>query len=191
MNTSIKTWVHMKTQKPYYKKPIKKRVEEIEKGIAENKEKFAKRIKQLDHIVKDLNYIPKDSTNGYHEFIQNMHSALVSGRKITRKMESSIVKIITTYTKWFKQENDPEYQARKNIYVNESMTKIKLIKDMLFDAKYSAEYESGSEYFLNSVGEQIKKRGSLTLKQKQSLNKMYKRFKKRVEKNAKKSKKNA
>ena len=191
MNTSIKTWVHMKTQKPYYKKSTKKRVEEIEKGIEENKEKFAKRIKQLDHIVKDLNYVPKDSTNGYHEFIQNMHSALLGGRKITRKMESSIVKIITTYTKWFKQENDSEYQARKNIYVNESMTKIKLIKDMLFDAKYSAEYESGSEYFLNSVGEQVKTKGSLTLKQKQSLNKMYKRFKKRVEKNAKKSKKNA
>ena len=54
------------------------------------------------------------------------------------------------------------------------MTKIKLIKDMLFDAKYSTEYEAGSEYFLNSVGEQIKKKGSLTLKQRQSLNKMYK-----------------
>ena len=66
-----------------------------------------------------------------------------------------------------------------------------LIKDTLFEGKYSAEYESGSDYFLNSVGEQIKKRGSLTLKQKQSLNKMYKRFKKRVEKNAKKSEKNA
>ena len=83
----------------YYKKPssetMKKRVEEIEKGIKENKEKFAKRIQQLDHIVKDLNYIPKDSTNGYHEFIQNMYSALVGGRKITRKMESSIAKIIT------------------------------------------------------------------------------------------------
>ena len=49
------------------------------------------------NIVKDLNYIPKDSANGYHEFIQNMHSALVGGRKITRKMESSIAKIITTY----------------------------------------------------------------------------------------------
>ena len=51
MNTSIKTWVHLKTQKPYYKKSTKKRVEEIEKGIEENKEKFAKRIKQLDHIL--------------------------------------------------------------------------------------------------------------------------------------------
>ena len=187
----MKTWVQLKAQKPYYKKPIKKRVEEIEKGIAENKEKFAKRIKQLDHIVKDLNYIPKDSTNGYHEFIQNMHSALVGGRKITRKMESSIAKIITTYTKWFKQENDPEYQARKNIYVNESMQKIKLIKDTLFEGKYSAEYESGAEYFLNSIGEQFKKKGSLTLKQRQSLNKMYNRFKKRVEKNAKKVEKSA
>ena len=80
---------------------------------------------------------------------------------------------------------------QEKIYVDESMIKIKLIKDILFDAKYSAEYESGSEYFLNSVGEQVKTKGSLTLKQRQSLNKMYKRFKKRVEKNAKKSKKNA
>ena len=106
-------------------------------------------------------------------------------------MESSIVKIITTYTGWLKKENDPKYQANKKIYVDESMKKIKLIKDTLFDAKYSTDYESGAEYFLNSVGEQVKKKGSLTLKQRQSLNKMYKRFKKRVEKNAKKSKKSA
>jgi len=71
------------------------------------------------------------------------------------------------------------------------MKKIKLIKDTLFDAKYSTEYESGAEYFLNSVGEQVKKKGELTLKQKESLNKMYNRFKKRVEKNTKKSKNNA
>ena len=89
------------------------------------------------------------------------------------------------------REKDPNYQAEKKVYVDESMKKIKLIKDTLFEGKYSAEYESGAEYFLNSIGEQVKKKGSLTLKQRQSLNKMYNRFKKRVEKNAKKSKKSA
>ena len=62
---------------------------------------------------------------------------------------------------------------------NFDRNKIKLIKNTLFDAKYSTEYESGAEYFLNSVGEQVKKKGELTLKQKESLNKMYNRFKKR------------
>ena len=167
MNTSIKTWVHMKTQKPYYKKSTKKRVEEIEKGIAENKEKFAKRIKQLDHIVKDLNYIPKDSANGYHEFIQNMHSALVGGRKITRKMESSIVKIITTYTEWLKKENDPEYKKNKIKYIENSLTKIKLLEDKLYEANYSKSYMSDKEYFLNSIKSHVKSRGNLSSKQKQ------------------------
>ena len=89
------------------------------------------------------------------------------------------------------KEKDPNYQAEKKVYVDESMKKIKLIKDTLFDAKYSTDYESGAEYFLNSIGEQVKKKGSLTLKQRQSLNKMYNRFKKRVEKNAKKVEKSA
>ena len=129
-NYGYSNYNYMKSR--YYKKPssetIKKRVEEIEKGIEENKEKFAKRIQQLDHIVKDLNYIPKDSANGYHEFIQNMHSALVGGRKITRKMESSIVKIITTYSEWLKKENDPEYQKNKIKYIENSITMIKLLE---------------------------------------------------------------
>ena len=172
------------TSKKYYKKS-----KTNSKLVKENADRYSRQIKQLDHIVKDLNYIPKDSTNGYHEFIQNMHSALVGGRKITRKMESAIKNIISRYTKWYIKEKDPNYQAEKKVYVDESMKKIKLIKDTLFEGKYSAEYESGAEYFLNSIGEQVKKKGSLTLKQRQSLNKMYKRFKKRVEKNAKKVKK--
>ena len=185
MNTSIKTWVHMRTQKPFYKKSTKKRVEEIEKGIEENKEKFAKRIKQLDHIVKDLNYIPKDSTNGYHEFIENMHTALVGGRKITRKMESSIVKIITTYTKWLKKENDPEYRKKKLSYIETTLNKLDALKGKLHTAEYSKYYEQSSEYFLNSISEHVKNRGSLTVKQRKALNKMYTKFEKRIEKNKK------
>ena len=186
-NYGYSNYNYMKSR--YYKKPssetMKKRVEEIEKGIKENKEKFAKRIKQLDHIVKDLNYIPKNSTNGYHEFIENMHSALVGGRKITRKMESSIVKIITTYTEWLKKENDPEYKKNKIKYIENSLTKIKLLEDKLYEANYSKSYMSDKEYFLGSIKSHVKSRGNLSSKQKQALNKMYKQFNKRIENNKK------
>jgi uncharacterized protein YxjI len=78
----------------YYKKPKSKtitkvngnRLDEIEKEMEYNKSKYEKRIKQLKVITEDVRYIPKDSTDSYHEFIFNMYSALVGGRKITSKM---------------------------------------------------------------------------------------------------------
>ena len=172
--------------KKYYKKPssetMKKRVEEIEKTIEENKEKFAKRIHQLDHILKDSTFLVD---GGYRNFISDMYKALVGGRKITRKMESSIVKIITTYTKWLKKENDPEYQKNKIKYIENSLTKIKLLEDKLYEANYSKSYMSDKEYFLDSIKSHVKSRGNLSSKQKQALNKMYKQFNKRIENNKK------
>ena len=38
-----------------------------------------------------------------------MYLALISGRKITPKMESAINKIIARYTEWLKKENNPKY----------------------------------------------------------------------------------
>ena len=170
----------------YYKKPssetMKKRVEEIEKGIEENKEKFAKQIHQLDHILMDNNYL---TDGGYRDFIGSMYQALVTGRKITPKMESSIVKIITTYSEWLKKENDPEYQKNKIKYIENSLTKIKLLEDKLYEANYSKSYMSDKEYFLGSIKSHVKSRGNLSSKQKQALNKMYKQFNKRIENNKK------
>ena len=45
-------------------------------------------------------------------------------------------------------------------------------------------YEANAEDFLNSVETQVWIRGTLSIKQRQALNKMYKRFKKRIEKSA-------
>ena len=42
---------------------------EMEKKIKTNEALFGKRIKQLQHIIKDDSYIPKGSTNSYHNFI--------------------------------------------------------------------------------------------------------------------------
>ena len=171
------------TSKKYYKKS-----KTDTKLVKENADRYSRQIKQLDHILKDSSFL---TDGGYRDFIVSMYKALVTGRKITSKMESAIKNIISKYAKWFLQKNNPKYQEQRKIFVDESMKKIKLIKDTLFAAKYSTDYESGAEYFLNSIGEQVKKKGSLTLKQRQSLNKMYNRFKKRVEKNTKKSKNNA
>ena len=63
----------------------------MEKQIKENKKLFGRRIEQLKVIINDLNYLSTENT--YREFIIDMSSALVHGRKITPKMESSITKI--------------------------------------------------------------------------------------------------
>jgi hypothetical protein len=81
----------------------------MQKQIKKNKSMYGKRIKQLEHIIKDDSYIPKGSTNGYHDFIFSMHRALVTGRKITPKMELSITKIVKAYAKTL----NPEYKKKE------------------------------------------------------------------------------
>ena len=66
-------------------------------------------------------------------------------------MDSSIAKIITTYSEWLKKENDPEYQKNKIKYIENSLTKIKLLEDKLYEANYSKSYTSDKEYFLGSI----------------------------------------
>ena len=165
--------------KKYYKKPSS---ETMKKLVEENKEKFAKQIHQLDHILMDNNYL---TDGGYRDFIVSMYKALTTGRKITPKMEFSIGKIVTTYSKWLKKENDPEYKKNKIKYIENSLIKIKLLEDKLYEANYSKSYMSDKEYFLDSIKSHVKSRGNLSSKQKQALNKMYKQFNKRIENNKK------
>ena len=184
MNTSMKTWVQLKTQKPFYKKPTKKRVEEIEKGMTHNKSKYEKRIKQLKHITEDISYIPKGSTDSYHEFIHSMYSALVGGRNITSKMEASITKIVASYIKWSEKMTDPKYRENRKNFIETTISKIGLIKDKLHEAKYTQNYTWDAESFLDSIEEHVRKRAKLSEKQFKALNKMYKQYCKKVEKNA-------
>ena len=75
---------------------------EMEKKIKRNEVLFGKRIKQLDHILKDSSFL---TDGGYRNFIVSMYQALVSGRKITPKMESAITKIVKSYAKHINPEN--------------------------------------------------------------------------------------
>tara|TARA_B100000029_G_C17217514_1_gene830411 strand:- start:145 stop:711 length:567 start_codon:yes stop_codon:yes gene_type:complete len=164
------------------KKVAKKPIRVKPKARNENSPKYDKRIKQLKHIISDNSYIPKGSTNSYHNFIFDMYLALVGGRKITPKMESAITKIVINYAKHLRNEKDPNFRAARMDFIENSLAKLNLLEELLIKAKYSKSYEEGTLIFLNSISEHVKERGNLTLKQRKALNKMHKRFNKRIEK---------
>ena len=153
----------------------------MEKQIKENKKLFGRRIEQLKVIINDLNYLPTGNT--YREFIIDMSSALVHGRKITPKMESSITKIVKTYAKTL----NPEYRKNKLDYTENTISKIHMIKRKLDECNYTTSYKVEKLWFLESVEKQVYSRGSLSIKQRKALNGMFKQFEKRIEKNEKKT----
>ena len=153
--------------------------------IDKNKELFGRRIKQLECIIKDNSYIPKGSTNGYHDFIFSMYQALVTGRKITPKMEASITKIVKAYSKRLKENNDPKVRKQKLDYTENTISKLSMIKRRLDECNYTRNYTSEKLYFLESIEKQVYSRGSLSIKQRKALNGMYTQFIKKIEKNEK------
>ena len=152
-----------------------------------NKNLFGRRIEQLKVIVEDEKYIPKENINSYHEFIFSMYGALVTGRKITPKMESAITNIVKAYAKRLKENNDPKLRKQKLDYTENTVSKIHIIKRRLDECNYTRSYTSEKLWFLESVEKQVYSRGSLSIKQRKVLNKMYKQFEKRIENNEKKT----
>jgi arginine decarboxylase-like protein len=116
-----------------------------------------------------------------------MYQALVSGRKITPKMESAITKIVKAYSKRLKENNDPKIQKQKLDYVENTVSKITMIKRVLAGCNYTRGYTVDKLYFLESIEKQVYDRGSLSVKQRKALNKMYTQFTKRIEKSEKKT----
>ena len=147
-----------------------------------NKNLFGRRIEQLKVIVEDDTFIPKGSTNSYHEFIFSMYQALVSGRKITPKMESAITKIVKAYAKRLKENNDPKLRKQKLDYTENTIAKLNMIKRKLDECNYTRSYTSEKLYFLDSIERQVYSRGSLSIKQRKALNKMYDQFTQRLKK---------
>tara|TARA_B100000378_G_scaffold90517_1_gene71586 strand:- start:13 stop:528 length:516 start_codon:yes stop_codon:yes gene_type:complete len=154
-------------------------------NIELNKKMFGRRIKQLQVIIKDETFIPEGSTNSYHEFIFSMYKALIQGRKITPKMESSITKIVKSYSKTL----NPEYRKEKLDYTENTIAKLNMIKRRLDECNYTRSYTSEKLYFLDSIERQVYSRGKLSIKQRKALNKMYTQFTKKLGKNEKFEKK--
>jgi hypothetical protein len=159
---------------------------EMKKKIKRNETLFGRRIKQLKVIIEDDSYIPKGSTNSYHEFIFSMWQALVTGRKITPKMELAITKVVKKYTEHLKKEKDPKYRKKKLDYIENTLSKLHMLKRKLHECKYTKGYTVDKLYFLESIEKQVYDRSSLSVKQRKALNKMYIQFTKRIEKSEKK-----
>jgi arginine decarboxylase-like protein len=151
-----------------------------DKQVKENQKLFGRRIEQLDHILKDNNFL---TDGGYREFIVSMYKALTSGRKITPKMESSITKIVKSYAKHI----DPEHQKSRLDYTENTIAKLNMIKRRLDECNYTRNYTSEKLWFLESIEKQVYSRGSLSIKQRKALNKMYLQFEKKLKKSEKKT----
>ena len=152
-------------------------------NIELNKKMFGRRIKQLQVIIEDDSYIPKGSTNDYHDFIFSMYRALVQGRKITPKMEISITKIVKSYAKTL----NPEYRKEKLDYTENTIAKLNMIKRRLDECNYTRNYTADKLYFLDSIERQVYSRGKLSIKQRKALNKMYLQFEKKLKISEKKT----
>ena len=112
-------------------------------NIELNKKMFGRRIKQLDHILKDNTFLTDGS---YREFVVSMYKALVTGRKITPKMESAITKIVHSYTKTL----NPEYKKKKLDYTEN------LIKEISKNVeRKSPEIKTTEERSLYKIGGDI------------------------------------
>ena len=161
---------------------MKKKPQGIEliptRGVEINKKRYGRRIQQLEHILNDKTYIQDDNTNSYHEFIRSMYNALISGRKITPKMESAITKIVKGYAKHI----NPEHQVKKIKYIETTLDKIQKLRSLLFECKFSPDYSYGKEMFLDSIENQVRQRAYLSKKQRVYLNKFHTQFTKRLEK---------
>ena len=166
-------------------KAVKKKdtVKRAKPTMTNNKFKYGKRIKQLSHIIKDTSYIPEDSTSSYHEFIFSMYKALIQDRKITSKMESAITNIVKAYSRTL----NPEYRKNRLDYVDNTVAKLNMIKRRLDECNYTTGYKNEKLYFLESIEKQVYSRGSLSVKQRKALNKMYLQFEKKLKKSEKKT----
>ena len=121
----------------------------------------------------------------YREFVVSMYKALVSGRKVTPKMESAITKIVKSYSKTL----NPEYRKEKLDYTENTIAKLNMIKRRLDECNYTRNYTSEKLYFLNSIERQVYSRGKLSIKQRKALNGMHGQFTRKIEKNKKFEKK--
>ena len=149
-------------------------------NIELNKKMYGRRIKQLDHILMDSSFLTDGS---YREFVVSMYKALVSGRKVTPKMESAITKIVKSYAKTM----NPEYRKERSDWTENTISKLNMIKRRLDECNYTRSYTADKLWFLESIEKQVYSRGSLSSKQRKALNKMFLQFEKKLKKSEKKT----
>ena len=142
----------------------------MNKWIEHNKKEFGVQIIELKKIIE--NQITAAGKSD--EFTSDMLVALVSGRKITPKMEEAINNII--------KRNSPEEQFKRDEWLQSVLPKLVMVKEQINFTSWSNEYKTGSVNFMESIIKQAKGRKSLSKKQMESVSKMYARIKNNINK---------
>ena len=147
---------------------------------------YTKRKDQLYHILNDNSYWDKNDKGSmsFKDFVQDMYDRISKGYGLSEKQENAVTKTVQRYARYFFMNNDAEFKKKTDKFIKETRQKILKIQTLLYDCGYSRSYEEGAEYFLNSVQKQVESKGLMSDKQRLALNKMYKIFKKRIEKSA-------
>ena len=140
------------------------------KWVEHNKKEYGVQIIALKEIInKQVEGCGKSD-----EFTSDMLVALVSGRKITPKMENAINKII--------KRNTPEEQFKRDEWVQKVVPKLMMVNEMISNTNWKEGYKADTYRFMNSLIEQAKSRKSLTTKQMEAASKIYARVKKNIDK---------
>ena len=140
------------------------------KWVEHNKKEFGVQIIELKKIINKQ----VESCGSSDEFTSNMLVALVSGRKITTKMENAINNII--------KRNSPEEQFKRDEWVQKVVPKMMMVKEMISQTDWTETYRAGSYQFINSIIKQAKSRKSLSKKQMEAVSNLYVRVKKNIDK---------
>tara|TARA_Y100000310_G_C20181384_1_gene578294 strand:- start:97 stop:567 length:471 start_codon:yes stop_codon:yes gene_type:complete len=147
-----------------YKRPTKKTL--FERKL-EFSEKFSNEINELRRIIHTC---PRD------EFVISMYNVLNSGsRPVTPKMYIAIQNII--------KNNTPEKLEKKKEHIDTVIGKLMLLKEMIEVVDGGRISTGYSAYgFIMDIKYQAEKRMSLSRKQMEAVNKIYKKYKVRYDK---------
>ena len=147
----------------------------MNKWVERNKERFGVQIIELKKII-ERQVIDLGSSD---EFTSDMYVALISGRKITPKMEAAIDKIIKV--------NSPDEMLKREEWVNKVVPKLLMVENLIDETSWTEDYKVNTKRFISSLVKQAKSRKTLSKKQMDSATSVYLRTKKNVEKSEKKA----
>ena len=146
-----------------------------DKWVERNKERYGVQIIELKKIIEKQVL----DTGSSDEFTSDMYVALMSGRKITPKMESAIDSIIKV--------NSPDEMLKREEWVNKVVPKLMMVEDLIGNTSWTEDYKVNTNRFVSSLIKQARSRKTLSKKQMDAVTKVYLRTKKNIEKNEKKA----
>ena len=138
--------------------------------VERNKEQFGVQIIELKKII-ERQVLDSGSSD---EFASDMYVALISGRKITPKMEAAIDRIIKAYS--------PDEILKREEWVNKVVPKLLMVENLIDETSWTEDYKVNTKRFILSLIKQAKSRKTLSKKQMDSAASIYLRTKKMLKK---------